>query len=65
VRFPVNFWETGLAGQVLYLEAEEAGIRSRTAGRKKERGAAHAVVKGDGDLVWASVLADCLRGWRV
>ena len=27
-----------------------------------ERGAAHAVVKGDGDLVWASVLADCLRG---
>ncbi|MGH2436570.1 MAG: B12-binding domain-containing radical SAM protein [bacterium] len=27
-----------------------------------ERGAAHAVVKGDGDLVWASVLADCVRG---
>jgi hypothetical protein len=27
-----------------------------------ERGAAHAVVKGDGDLVWAHVLADCLRG---
>ena len=27
-----------------------------------ERGHAHSVVKGDGDLVWASVVADCLRG---
>ncbi len=27
-----------------------------------ERGAAHAVVKGDGDHVWASVLHDCLSG---
>jgi radical SAM superfamily enzyme YgiQ (UPF0313 family) len=27
-----------------------------------ELGAAHAVVKGDGDVVWASVLADCERG---
>ena len=27
-----------------------------------ERGAAHAVVKGDGDLVWRSVVADCLAG---
>src|SRR5262249_16147419 len=25
-------------------------------------GGAHAVVKGDGDLVWATVLADCARG---
>jgi radical SAM superfamily enzyme YgiQ (UPF0313 family) len=25
-------------------------------------GGAHAVVKGDGDVVWASVLADCLQG---
>jgi radical SAM superfamily enzyme YgiQ (UPF0313 family) len=25
-------------------------------------GAAHAVVRGDGDLVWATVLADCVRG---
>jgi radical SAM superfamily enzyme YgiQ (UPF0313 family) len=25
-------------------------------------GAAHSVVKGDGDLVWARVLADCVRG---
>ena len=27
-----------------------------------EFGHAHAVVKGDGDLVWASVVADCLAG---
>ena len=28
----------------------------------RERGEAHAVVKGDGDLVWAGVVADCLAG---
>jgi tRNA A37 methylthiotransferase MiaB len=28
----------------------------------RERGAAHAVVGGDGDLVWAAVLADCEAG---
>ena len=27
-----------------------------------ELGGAHAVVKGDGDVVWATVLADCLSG---
>jgi radical SAM superfamily enzyme YgiQ (UPF0313 family) len=27
-----------------------------------ELGAAHCVVKGDGDLVWATVLADCVNG---
>jgi radical SAM superfamily enzyme YgiQ (UPF0313 family) len=27
-----------------------------------ERGAAHAVVSGDGDLVWSRVIADCERG---
>src|SRR4029453_18726191 len=27
-----------------------------------ERGEAHAVVRGDGDLIWASVLADCAAG---
>jgi radical SAM superfamily enzyme YgiQ (UPF0313 family) len=27
-----------------------------------EQGEAHAVVKGDGDLVWAKVVADCLAG---
>ena len=27
-----------------------------------ELGAAHAVVKGDGDGIWATVLADCARG---
>mgnify|MGYP003332307393 CR=1 FL=1 len=27
-----------------------------------ELGGAHAVVKGDGDTVWASVLADCANG---
>ena len=27
-----------------------------------ELGGAHAVVKGDGDLVWATVLADCAKG---
>lgn len=27
-----------------------------------ERGQAHAVVRGDGDLVWASAVSDCLRG---
>ena len=27
-----------------------------------ELGAAHAVVKGDGDLIWATVLADCVNG---
>ena len=32
--------------------------------RKKslERGGAHAVVKGDGDLIWPRVVADCLAG---
>src|SRR5712671_3943038 len=25
-------------------------------------GGAHAVVKGDGDLIWSSVLADCVKG---
>ena len=28
----------------------------------REFGEAHAVVKGDGDLVWATVVADCLAG---
>jgi radical SAM superfamily enzyme YgiQ (UPF0313 family) len=28
----------------------------------RERGAAHAVVSGDGDLVWPHVLADCANG---
>lgn len=27
-----------------------------------ERGGAHAVVRGDGDLVWPRVIADCVRG---
>jgi radical SAM superfamily enzyme YgiQ (UPF0313 family) len=27
-----------------------------------EHGAAHAVVKGDGDLIWAQVVADCFKG---
>jgi radical SAM superfamily enzyme YgiQ (UPF0313 family) len=27
-----------------------------------ERGAAHAVVKGDGDMIWATVVQDCLNG---
>ena len=27
-----------------------------------ELGGAHAVVKGDGDLIWATVLADCVNG---
>src|SRR5438874_5251094 len=27
-----------------------------------ERGGAHAVVKGDGDLVWEGVVADCFAG---
>jgi tRNA A37 methylthiotransferase MiaB len=27
-----------------------------------EHGAAHAVVKGDGDLIWAAVVADCFAG---
>ena len=31
-------------------------------GEAKEFGAAHAVVKGDGDLIWAKVLTDCLKG---
>ena len=28
----------------------------------RELGAAHAVVKGDGDVVWSAVLADCAQG---
>lgn len=28
----------------------------------RERGAAHSVVRGDGDLAWGGVLADCVRG---
>src|SRR5206468_5518290 len=27
-----------------------------------ELGSAHAVVKGDGDVIWAEVLADCVKG---
>src|SRR3954464_2213377 len=27
-----------------------------------QHGSAHAVVKGDGDLVWAQVVADCMAG---
>jgi radical SAM superfamily enzyme YgiQ (UPF0313 family) len=30
-------------------------------GEAQELGAAHAVVKGDGDVVWATVLADCVN----
>jgi hypothetical protein len=32
-------------------------------GEAHELGAAHAVVKGDGDIIWAQVIADCCR-WR-
>jgi len=28
----------------------------------RESGAAHGVVKGDGDVIWSTVLADCLNG---
>ena len=28
----------------------------------QELGAAHAVVQGDGNVVWATVLADCANG---
>jgi radical SAM superfamily enzyme YgiQ (UPF0313 family) len=28
----------------------------------QEHGAAHAVVQGDGDVIWATVLADCANG---
>src|SRR5439155_12979769 len=28
----------------------------------KELGGAHSVVKGDGDLIWETVLADCAKG---
>ena len=28
----------------------------------REHGAAHAVVKGDGDLIWSTVVADCVAG---
>lgn len=31
-------------------------------GEARELGAAHAVVKGDGDIVWAQVIADCRAG---
>ena len=31
-------------------------------GESHELGGAHAVVKGDGDVIWASVLADCTNG---
>ena len=31
-------------------------------GEAHELGTAHAVVKGDGDIIWAEVLADCARG---
>src|SRR6476659_6096198 len=31
-------------------------------GEAQEFGAAHAVVQGDGDLVWRDVLADCVKG---
>ena len=31
-------------------------------GEARELGGAHAVVKGDGDLAWSSVLADCAQG---
>lgn len=28
----------------------------------QELGAAHAVVQGDGDVIWSTVLADCVNG---
>lgn len=31
-------------------------------GEAHELGAAHAVVKGDGDIIWAQVIADCVAG---
>jgi radical SAM superfamily enzyme YgiQ (UPF0313 family) len=31
-------------------------------GEAQEFGAAHVVVKGDGDIIWAKVLADCVSG---
>src|ERR1041384_4450173 len=30
-----------------------------------ELGGAHAVVKGDGDAIWADVLADCVKGSQI
>jgi radical SAM superfamily enzyme YgiQ (UPF0313 family) len=58
------------------LRGYEVGIAARRAGARvvfggihatlypeeaHERGGAHAVVKGDGEVVWAEVLADCAR----
>jgi radical SAM superfamily enzyme YgiQ (UPF0313 family) len=59
------------------LRGYEVGMAARRAGafvvfggihatlypdEARELGGAHSVVKGDGDLVWAQVIADCLRG---
>jgi radical SAM superfamily enzyme YgiQ (UPF0313 family) len=59
------------------LRGYELGRRARAAGawvvfggihatlfpeEAREHGAAHSVVRGDGDLVWADVIGDCARG---
>jgi radical SAM superfamily enzyme YgiQ (UPF0313 family) len=59
------------------LRGYEVGIAARRAGAQvvfggihatlypeeaHQLGGAHAVVKGDGDIIWATVLADCLNG---
>ena len=59
------------------LRGYEVGVAARKAGahvvfggihatlypeEARELGAAHAVVKGDGDLVWRQAITDCLRG---
>ena len=59
------------------LRGYEVGVAARRAGARvvfggihatlypdeaRELGGAHAVVKGDGDLVWGQVIADCLAG---
>jgi radical SAM superfamily enzyme YgiQ (UPF0313 family) len=59
-----------LRGYELGTAARRAGARVVFGGihatlypeEARELGGAHAVVKGDGDVIWANVLADCARG---
>ena len=59
-----------LRGYVIGREARKRGARVIFGGihptlypeESFELGGAHAVVKGDGDLVWRNVLADCADG---
>ncbi len=56
-------YEVGLAARARGAAVVFGGIHATLYPEEAiERGGAHAVVRGDGDVVWATVLADCAAG---